>query len=280
MFDRVGIVGVGLLGASLGLALRKYGLSQRVLGIGRNEASLRQALEVGAIDSCCLVTDDSLPSVDLLVLCTPVDEIVRSAPSWRARLQPSTLVTDTGSTKQAIVEAYEREFPVAGPSFVGGHPVAGSERRGPRAGFAELFEGKVCVLTPTERTDRAATERVGALWRSVGMKVLETTPAEHDAILGLTSHLPHLVAAALVQVQRAEDRCFMGSGFRDTTRIASGDPDLWTAIFRQNRYALLHGLDRLDAKLDDFRRALINDDKKALGELLEDAKRLRDALGG
>lgn len=277
MFERVAIAGVGLMGASLGLALRQRGLCQHVLGIGRDRARLEEAHQLGAIDEFAVGVGPELANVDLLVVCVAVDAIAPLILKALPLLPRHAIVTDAGSTKAEIVAAIERDAP--GARFVGGHPLAGSEKRGAAAAIAGLYEGKRCVVTATDRTDPEALARVTAFWQSLGMTVLRLSPVEHDRVLARTSHLPHLAAAALAATLGAADRPFAATGFRDTTRVAGGDPGLWTAIFAQNRAALLDALAGLESQLAAYRQALTHSDLSALEQLLTDGKRNRDALG-
>jgi prephenate dehydrogenase len=191
---------------------------------------------------------------------------------------PGTLLTDAGSTKAGIVARLEGHLP-DGVAFVGSHPLAGSEKRGPEHADASLFEGRLTVVTPGPRTDPAAVERTAAFWQALGSRVRLMDPEEHDQALALTSHLPHLLAAALAGILPDECRDLTASGFRDTTRVAAGDPALWTAIFAQNRGAVLQALELLTGRVEAFRAALEAGDGTTLNTLLAQAKKVRDALG-
>lgn len=281
MAERIGIVGVGLIGASIGLALRANRTVKEIVGIGRSQDSLLLAKERGAIDHA--VTDlnaaaDLLRSLDFLVICTPVDAVVRAACTLWPLLHPGCIVTDAGSTKQTIVEQIALQLP-AMSRFIGSHPIAGSERTGPAAASASLFRGRTAVVTPVHGSEQATVDAVRAFWLSLGMTVVEMPPAEHDAILARTSHLPHLIASALSLVTDIEDRPFAGTGLRDTTRIASGDPALWRAIFAENREAVLAALDRFEGALAGLRACLLERDWPLLEKRLTDGKQNRDALG-
>jgi prephenate dehydrogenase len=192
--------------------------------------------------------------------------------------RPGTLLTDAGSTKGAIVRAVEGRLPT-GVSFVGSHPLAGSEKRGVEYADAELFQDRVTVVTPTEQTDPATLERTVAFWKALGSRVTIMEPDEHDRALALTSHLPHLLASALAGVLPAELRDLTATGFRDTTRIAAGDPSIWTGILLQNRAALLDALSGVHERLEEFKAALEAGNPAAVDALLTRGKRNRDALG-
>jgi cyclohexadieny/prephenate dehydrogenase len=272
------VVGVGLIGGSIGLAARKRGIAERILGVGRNKTTLERAQSLGAIDAGVGDLNEAVHQADVAVFCTPVDriaeQILASAPGCR----PGTLLTDAGSTKGRIVAAVEDRLP-AGVSYVGSHPLAGSEKRGPENADADLLQDRLVVITRTPRTDVAALERIAAFWKSLGARVCVMAPDEHDAALALTSHLPHLAAAALAGILSPHLHALTATGFRDTTRVAAGDPELWSAIFSQNRPALLEMLGLLETRLTEFKNALLEEGEKTIRALLDQAKRNRDALG-
>jgi prephenate dehydrogenase len=272
------IVGVGLIGGSIGLAAKRRGLVERVVGVGRQPDSLDRARAVGAIDEGCLDLAAALRQADVAVFCTPVDRIAEQVLTGAASCPPGALLTDAGSTKAAIVAAVDGRLP-PGVAFVGSHPLAGSEKRGPEHADADLFQDRLTVVTPTRHSDPAAVERTVAFWRALGSRVRLLSPEEHDQALALTSHLPHLVAAALAGILPPELRDLTATGFRDTTRVAAGDPSLWTGIFAQNRAAVLAALQTLAGRLAEFRSALEDGDRQALDTLLAQAKKVRDALG-
>jgi prephenate dehydrogenase len=272
------VVGVGLLGGSLGLAAKQRGLARRVLGVGRQRDSLEFAREIGAIDEGFLTLEEAVGEAEVVVFCTPVDQIARQVVEAGRACPAGVLLTDVGSTKAAIVRAVEGRLP-PGVAFVGSHPLAGSEKRGPGHAHARLFEQRLTVITPTPRTDGEALERTRAFWEAFGSRVCVLSPEDHDRALALTSHLPHLTAAALAGILPPEVYELTATGFRDTTRIASGDPELWTAIFAQNRQAVLDGLALLETRLAEFRRALEAGADAEVDRLLTQAKKVRDALG-
>lgn len=272
------VVGVGLIGGSIGLAARKAGLARRVLGAGRQQKSLDEALAGGCIDEAFVDVKEAVRRADFVVFCTPVDRIVEQVVGLAPLCKNGTLLTDAGSTKSAIVAGIEGKLP-PGVSFVGSHPLAGSEKRGARFADAGLFQDRLTVVTPTANTDPAAAEQVVQFWRRLGSRVRTMSPADHDRALAVTSHLPHLLASALAGVLPDSLRELTATGFRDTTRIASGEPELWTGIFLQNRPAVMEALDLLLARLDAMRTAIQHDDRAALDDLLTQAKRTRDALG-
>lgn len=276
--DTLTIVGVGLIGGSVGLAARRAGLARRVVGVGRNAGVLEAARRLGTIDEGTTDLAAAGPHTDLAVLCTPVDLIANHTLTLAAGCRPGTLLTDAGSTKAAIVAALAGRLPT-GVQFVGSHPLAGSEKRGPEHARADLFDGRVVVLTPTADTDPATVERLASFWSGLGATVRRMDPVEHDAALAWTSHLPHLAACAVAGVVPVELLGLTAGGYRDTTRVAGGDPALWSAIFRENRAALARPLDALTGWLARFRSALEAGDGPAIEAMLRQAREVRDALG-
>ncbi len=272
------IVGVGLIGGSIGLAAKQRGVARRVLGAGRRRASLDSALAVGAIDEGFLEPAVAISQAEVVVFCTPVERIAEQVLASAPGCAPGTLLTDAGSTKAAIVRSVEGRLP-AGVAFVGSHPLAGSEKHGPEHADGNLFQGRLTVVTQTPATEAAALERTAAFWQALGSRVRIMPPDEHDRALAITSHLPHLLAAALAGILPPELYDLTATGFRDTTRVAAGDPSLWTGIFTQNRRAVLDALRPLTERLNRFRQALEAADAEALDALLAQAKKVRDALG-
>lgn len=275
--QRVTIVGVGLIGASLGLALKRQNPPPEVVGIGRRASSLRRARKCGAIDRATTDMARGVAGADLVVVCTPPEAIVPAVEAVVAA-HPAALVTDAGSTKAEIVEALEKSLPAAA-RFVGSHPLAGNEKSGPEHGRANLFAGRVVVVTPTRKTRRADTRAVGQFWRRLGAQVVELAPREHDRRLAATSHLPHLVAAAIAAATPSRYASLVATGWLDTTRIAGGDPQLWRQILLANRGNVLDALERVEGTLAALRSALERGDAARLEALLKKGKHRRDALG-
>jgi prephenate dehydrogenase len=264
--DRLGtvaIVGVGLIGGSIGLALRARGLAERVIGVGRDAATLAEAVRLGAIDAHTTDLARGVAEAAIVAVCTPVSRIADDVCQAAAHGPEELLITDAGSTKRRIVEAVERD----GRSravFVGAHPIAGSERKGAAHARADLFEGRTCVLAPTRRTPPDRLRRAREFWGRLGCRLVEMDPAAHDKALSLTSHLPHAVAAALVAAVPAELLPLAAGAFRDGTRVAGADAALWTAIFRENKLPLLEALGTFQDQLAAFQRALMTDDEEAI----------------
>ena len=277
-FETLTVVGVGLIGGSIGLAARQRGICRSIVGVGRDPASLDKAKALGEVDWFTLDLAEGVRAADFVVICTPVDKIAYHVLQAAKASKLGALITDAGSTKANIVNDVEGHLP-AGIQFVGSHPLAGSEKRGPESASADLFEDRVAIVTKTARTDAAAIERVSAFWQALGSEVYLLDPETHDRALALTSHLPHLAASALAGIVPPQYRPFTATGFRDATRIASGDPGLWAAIFRQNALAMADALQRYADRLDEFRQAILDDDQATLIELLSNGKRVRDALG-
>jgi prephenate dehydrogenase len=238
---------------------------------------LQRALARGALDEARPDAAAAADGADVVVVCTPVDAVAAQAVAAAPACRPGALLTDAASVKGPVVRAVEGSLP-PGVSFVGGHPLAGSEKQGPEHAGPHLFEGRVVVLTPTPRTDADALSRAAALWEALGARVRRMDPDAHDRALALTSHLPHLTAAALAGVLPPEWAELTATGFRDATRVAAGGPELWAAILHANAAEVRAALDRLDGRLAEFRRALASGDRAALTELLRQGKQARDGL--
>lgn len=284
-FDTVAIVGVGLIGGSIGLAVRERKLARSVVGIGRRETSLQAAEKIGAIDRATTSLGGGVAQAELVVVCTPVDTVADKVLAAAAAAPSGALITDAGSTKQSIVAAVEAGWNSPdsdSPQFVGSHPVAGAHRSGPVHARGDLFVDRAVVVTPTPATSADAVERVTKFWEALGAVVMNMTAAEHDASLAATSHMPHLVAAALTVATPERLLPLAASGWRDTTRIAASDPALWLPIFANNRESVLAALDEFERSIGRFREVLAREDDRQLQDLLEQAQRMKsdhDALG-
>jgi prephenate dehydrogenase len=275
----VTIVGVGLIGGSVGLALRDRKLAGRVIGVGRSAKSLTEAKRLGTVTETTADLAQAVASADVVVVTTGVAAIPGMLDAVDAAVQPGTLLTDAGSTKASIVAAWEKHRRTRRGRFVGAHPIAGSHRRGPAAASADLFTGRVTVVTPGRATPAADVEETGAFWAALGATVFTMSPAEHDRLLAATSHAPHLLAAALAAATPAEARQFTAGGWRDTTRIAAGDPDLWADILLDNAAAVAKALSRIAGATEKMLTALEKGDRRKLVSLLHAAKEARDAVG-
>ena len=266
---KITIWGVGLIGGSLGLALKRNGFKGQRVGLGRNIGRLKNAQQQNAVDSVTTDVAEGIQDSDLIVLCTPVKLIpmfVKSIiESVVGKKKKQIVVTDVGSTKSLLVQSVEtqvRAAPSSGISFVGGHPMAGSHETGVDAAQADLFENAKCILTPTEHTDADALQLVKNLWEFVGSVPYLCSPIVHDKLIGAASHLPHLIASILansvanVETPDGKALDFTATGFRDTIRIAGGSPELWTGIFTQNADVLLSLMDVFSENLNEFRTFL------------------------
>lgn len=285
LFERMVIAGVGLIGGSLGLVVRERALAGEVVGYGRSEENLATALARGAVDRYSRTPAEAAAGADLVVLAVPVLSIRAVAQRLLPHASPHAVVIDVGSVKAAVLSALE---PLVRPpaAFVGCHPIAGTERSGAASAFLGLFEGRLCVLTPTATTDPGALGRVRALWQGVGMRVEEMPAPEHDRLLALVSHLPHAVAYALVStiagatVDGRNPLAYGGGGLRDTTRVAASDPEMWRDIFLENREQVLRAIDEFSAALAGVRASIENRDAARLVAELERSRRARRDLEG
>ena len=275
----VTIVGVGLIGGSIGLALRARKLAARVIGVGRSAASLAEAKRLGAVTETTTDLPAAAAAADIVVVTTGVASIPGLLDAVDRAVRPGTLLTDAGSTKASIVTAWEKRRRSRRGRFVGGHPLAGSHRRGPAAAAADLFTGRVTVVTPGKATPSADVEDVGAFWAALGATVFTMPPKEHDRLLAATSHAPHVLAAALAAATPPEARPLTAGGWRDTTRIAGGDPDLWADILLDNAPAVAKALSRIAGATEKMLAALEKQDRRTLVALLRAAKEARDAVG-
>lgn len=282
--DRVVIAGVGLIGGSVGLAIKRAGFQGKITGLGRRWSSLNNAIDAHAVDFATLDYEEAMTGADLLLLCTPVDIMPEIAQKAVKYAKSGCIVTDVGSTKRQLVAEIERLIP-EGVHFVGAHPMAGSHKTSVLAADASLFEGSICIITPTESTNPDAVDVVSGLWKMIGARVEIMSPQEHDFLIAAASHLPHVAACALAQVvagvednrRRAID--FTATGFADTTRIAAGDPKMWTDILLKNADMVSSMLDRLEKELADLRTILDSKDEEKLMEKLKQVKQIRDSIG-
>jgi len=275
------IVGVGLLGGSVAKAARSGGLARRIVGVGRDSERLRPAVDDGTLDVAVTDLDAGVREADVVLLAAPVlaiegllERVWRSAPV-------GALVTDVGSTKRNIVRAAERLAATRPLAFVGSHPLAGSEQAGYRVARADLFRGATVVVTPTDKTELAALKKTTELWEALGARVTSLDPETHDRTVAAISHLPHLIACALVDgAGRVEPGALelAARGFRDTTRIAAGDPDMWTEIFLANRDALTAGIEAFREALADLQRVIDAGGAEALRAELARIKSIREQL--
>ncbi|MBX7165367.1 MAG: prephenate dehydrogenase/arogenate dehydrogenase family protein [Pirellulales bacterium] len=276
-WDTVAIVGVGLIGGSIGLAVRERSMARRVVGIGRSTGSLRVAKRAGTIDAGTTDLARGVAEAELIVVCTPVERIAEQVRACAAACPDAALITDAGSTKAQIVAELGGALP-RGVRFVGSHPLAGSEKRGAAEARADLFCRRTVVITPAPQTPPGDVTRLKGFWTALGAKVVTMTPEAHDRAVAATSHLPHFVASALAAATPKEHLALAASGFLDTTRIAAGDPELWTQIFLSNREPVLQAIAAYDAMAGQLRAAIDQGDRRALVRLLNVGKQRRDAV--
>ncbi len=275
--NRITIVGLGLIGGSLGMAIRRKRLAREVVGWSRRAATLTQALRRGAIDRGSRSLEEAVGEADLVVLAAPVDQIVALGRRAAQSMRGGSLLTDVGSTKRAIVQALERNLP-RGIAFVGAHPLAGSERHGIAAAEPTLFNGSLCIVTRTPRTSSRGVGRVTAFWKSVAGRVTVMDPAAHDRLLAQVSHLPHLLAFCLMHTTDHDGLRVAPRSFLEATRVAKSDSDLWDDIFLSNRKALIEAMNQFERQWRSIRRLIVGTNRQALRRWLANAKRQRDLL--
>ena len=270
LFQKVTIIGVGLLGASLAKACKGRGLVDEITGYGRNCENLRKAKDLKIIDHYSGDLSEAVSDADLVVLCTPVSTIVPLIQSLVSQVQPGTIITDVGSVKESVVHSADKLMP-EGIFFVGSHPIAGGENSGLESSTASLYQDAKCIVTPTEKTDTTALKKISALWHALGMNVVSLSAEEHDFIFGAVSHLPHIVAYALMNTlgglktpNNLEVTGFSGAGLRDITRIASSDPVMWRDICLSNRNHSLSLINRFQNKLEEIRNTIERGDGQEL----------------
>ena len=282
LFRKITILGVGLLGGSIGLAVKRRKLARQTAGFVRRAASVKDCEKAGAVD---FATTDLLAAVwdaDLVILCAPLGQMRLLAERMLPALKPGAIVTDVGSVKTGVVREVCGLIRKAGAHFIGSHPMAGAEKTGVSAARADLFVNAVCVVTPTKNSNRRALNQVERFWRALGSRVVKLTPEMHDTLVSRSSHLPHVMAAALANLvldpqQPPGQAALCANGFRDTTRIASGSPEMWRDIALANPQNIARALDALAGELEKFRRALARADAAALSGYFETAKQRRDA---
>jgi cyclohexadieny/prephenate dehydrogenase len=283
-FQKIALIGFGLIGGSIARAAREQGLAGEIVATARSEKTRARVTELGIVDRVVESNIEAVKDADLVILCIPVGACGAVAAEIAARLAPGATVSDVGSVKGAVVRDMSPHLP-AGVHFVPAHPVAGTEHSGPDAGFAELFVNRWCILTPPPGTDAAAVERLAAFWRLLGANVETMTAEHHDLVLGITSHLPHLIAYTIVgtaeelgQVTRSEVLQFSAGGFRDFTRIAASDPTMWRDVFLANKDAVLEMLGRFNEDLATLTRAIRRGDGDTLFDQFTRTRAIRRGI--
>lgn len=279
LFKRVVIAGVGLIGGSLALAGRKAGLFGSVVGLSRKPETIQKAVQLGIADEGYVSIEEAARGADLFFAATPVESISSLCIEAARVVNDGCVITDGGSVKGKIVKELDSSLP-ARVRFVGGHPVAGTEKSGPEAAFADLYKGKYTILTPTEKTDKEALGLVRMMWKEVGSEVVSMDPEKHDEALAVISHLPHFAAYALVGTLIETDtdgamRRFIAGGFKDTTRIAASDPRMWRDIFSMNKEKTLESIRAFESNISRLRRLMEQGDFDGLEEALREIRAAR-----
>jgi len=283
LFDKVCVIGVGLMGGSLARAMKKQGLVKTVIGTSRNSENLQQAVKLNVIDRFEADMTIAAAEADLIVLAVPVGAVENVLQLIKPVMKPNAVLTDLGSTKQNIADAMRNVFGEVPDNAVLGHPIAGTEQSGVAASFAELYEGRRIILTPLVNTNADALEKVTALWQGVGAQVMNMEISHHDEVLAATSHLPHVIAYAMVStLAKMNDKQdifkYAAGGFKDFTRIASSDPTMWLDICLANKDALLDVVSLFKDDLDELANAIEVGDKKKIHSMFSFAKTARDAI--
>jgi prephenate dehydrogenase len=274
LFQKVAIVGTGLIGGSIALAIKKKHLAREVVGVSRHKQSLVIAKQKGAIDRGSQSLN-ILKGADCVILATPVNTIMNLAPKVSKIIGEDGIVTDVGSTKQEIVLALEKIF----PNYLGAHPLAGSEKRSIIHAHPDIFKNSLCILTPTKNTKAKTLKKLSILWRRLGAKTVSLSPQEHDKILSFVSHLPHVVAFSLIGAVPGEFMEFSSSGLKDTTRIAASDNELWADVLLSNRKNILESIDLFQRNLSRIKSAINKKDWNRLSTILKKARLKRKVLG-
>jgi len=281
LFDRLALIGTGLIGSSIARAARAQGTARSIVATARSAGTRRRLAELGLADQVAETNAAAVAGADLVIVCIPVGQCGAVAAEIAPHLASGAIVSDVGSVKGSVVRDMSRHLP-AHVHFVPGHPVAGTENSGPDAGFAELFVGRWCILTPPPDADAAAVERLAAFWRRLGANVDTMSPDHHDLVLAITSHLPHLIAYTIVgtadelgEVTQSEVLKFSAGGFRDFTRIAASDPTMWRDVFLTNKDAVLEMLGTFNEDLAKLTRAIRRGDGEALFEQFSRTRAIR-----
>ncbi len=284
LFDKVALLGIGLIGSSLSHAMRQKQLATSISGYARSAGTRSKAKEIGLVTSIHETAADAVRDADLVILCSPVGTYGPLAQEIAAALKPGAILTDVGSVKGAVVRDVLPHVP-HGVHFIPGHPIAGTEQSGPESGFAELFQNRWCILTPLPDADPDAVARLTAFWKGCGSNVETMTPEHHDLVLAITSHLPHLIAynivstaADLEEVTDSEVIKYSAGGFRDFTRIAASDPTMWRDVFLNNKDAVLEMLGRFSEDLSALQRAIRWGDGETLFNIFTRSRAIRRSI--
>ncbi len=284
MFEKIALIGIGLIGSSISHAVRRGKLAKSIVGSARTSETVATAKRLGLIDEGFTTAAEAVRGADLVILCVPVGMCGPIAEEISGALAPGAILTDVGSVKGAICKDVAPHVP-HGVHFIAAHPVAGTEQSGPESGFAELFDGRWCILTPLPDADAAAVQKLTRFWQALGSNVEIMTPEHHDMVLAITSHLPHLIAYNIVNTAEHLERVtdsevikFSAGGFRDFTRIAASDPTMWRDVFLNNKEAVLEMLGRFSEDLTALQRAIRFGDGEALFKTFSEAREVRRGI--
>lgn len=284
MFERIALIGIGLIGSSISHATRRAGLARTIVGSAKTAATRETALKLGLVNAAYATATEAVKGADLVILCVPVGACGTVAAELGPNLAKGAILTDVGSVKGAIVRDVAPHVP-KGVHFIPGHPIAGTEHSGPESGFAELFDNRWCILTPLPDSDAVAVEKLKTFWQKLGSNVETMDVDHHDMVLGITSHVPHLIAfnivntaAHLERVTNSEVIKFSAGGFRDFTRIAASDPTMWRDVFLNNREAVLEMLGRFTEDLIHLQRAIRYGDGDEMFKLFSEARGIRRGI--
>ncbi|MBS9722510.1 prephenate/arogenate dehydrogenase family protein [Tianweitania sp. BSSL-BM11] len=284
LFEKIALIGIGLIGSSLARVIRREGLTNHLAISTRSQATLDEARALHLGDSYCLDPRDAVHDADLVIISVPVGSSGAVAEQIAPALKPGAIVSDVGSTKASVIAQMQPHMPDH-VHFIPGHPIAGTEKSGPAAGFAELFQGRWCILTPLPGTDQAAVERLGRFWEACGSRLDTMDPNHHDKVLAIVSHLPHIIAYNIVgtaddleTVTQSEVIKYSASGFRDFTRLAASDPVMWRDICLHNKDAILEMLARFSEDLASLQRAIRWGDGDKLFEMFTHTRDVRRSI--
>jgi prephenate dehydrogenase len=277
-FNKITIIGVGLIGGSIGLAIKKNGLAKEVIGVFRRRSTLKKALKRRAVDKGFMSIGDGVRDADLIIIAVPVSSIVKIAREVLKSAKDGAIITDAGSTKSVIVSGIEKFCKSSSVKFVGSHPMAGSEHTSVEFARGDLLEDAPCIVTRTANTDKRALSRIVNFWKALGAKTKVMTPGQHDHSVALISHLPHIVAFSLAGAVPEKELIYAAEGFKDTTRVASSDPKLWADIFVTNKKEALRACRLFEGSYKNIIKALARNDYEAIVRALKNAKSKRDKL--
>ncbi|WP_457647146.1 prephenate/arogenate dehydrogenase family protein [Profundibacter sp.] len=284
IYERVALIGLGLIAGSMAHAMRRDGLAGEITGYARSEETRKVAAEIGLVDRVCNSAAEAVKGADLVVLCVPVGAMGAVAAEIAPHLDKGATVSDVGSVKRAVIEAVGPHIP-DGVHFIPAHPLAGTEKSGPRSGFAELFDNRWCLIVPVDGSDRAAIDRLESLWQGMGARTDEMEADHHDLVLAVTSHAPHLIAYTMVgvaddlgRVTDTEVVNYSAAGFRDFTRIAASDPTMWRDVFLNNKDATLEILGRFTEELFALQRAIRTGDGDHLHDYFTRTRAIRRGI--